>query len=58
MVYIARVHVDETWLCHVDTHDGLRSTQMTRVHVFIIFSILHMVYSKYKHSIKEFKLTA
>ena len=46
------------WLCHVDVCDGLRGTRMTRVHVFIILYILHMVYTKYKHSIEEFKLTA
>ena len=46
------------WLCHVDARDGLRDALMTRVHVFIIFYILHVVYSKYKHSIEEFKLTA
>ena len=46
------------WLCYVDARDGLRGTRMTRVHMFIIFYTLHMVHSKYKHSIEEFKLTA
>ena len=47
-----------TWFCHVDARDGLHGARMTRVHVFITFYMLHMVYSKYKHSIEEFKLIA
>ena len=56
MVFIARAHVDETWLCHVDARDGLRGSRMTRVHVLLLYYIFYNGYSTYKHSIEEFKL--